>query len=153
MVITAQNKGKGNSKRMLVVLRYGVKFAFSVTVAVSIVGFIFAKSFCEFFITQSQAPEVIHLGVDYVRVMCFTYMCLIVYLVFLNFFNGVGDTKAAMILSILAMWVGRIPLAYGVSHFIGVQGIWIGFAASYCVAMLVGYGYFKLGRWKRIKVI
>jgi len=153
MVITAQNKGKGNHKRMLLALRYGVKFGFWITAGVSCIGFIFAKQFCEFFITQSQAPEVINLGIDYVRVMCFAYVCLIVYLVFLNFFNGVGDTRAAMILSLLAMWVGRIPLAYVVSQFIGVQGIWIGIAASYIVAMLVGYGYFRMGRWKKIKII
>ncbi|MCX5773968.1 MAG: hypothetical protein NTX05_05100 [Fusobacteria bacterium] len=57
------------------------------------------------------------------------------------------------ILYLRAIWVGRILLFYLSSKLLGVQGILIGIAPSYVLAMIVGYCYCKMGRWKRIRII
>ena len=63
--------------------------------------------------------------------------------------RGAGDTVVAMILSIISLWILRIPLAVFFSNLMGSRGIWIGIAISMALSGLLSYCYYKTGRWKR----
>jgi Na+-driven multidrug efflux pump len=77
-------------------------------------------------------------------------------------FRGAGQTKVAMVLSFLARWVFRIPVAIGLAFStiavpgtaltvtglgIGVEGIWLAFAIGASLTFLVAVFWFRLGRW------
>jgi Na+-driven multidrug efflux pump len=78
-------------------------------------------------------------------------------------FRGAGQTKVAMVLSLLSRWVFRVPVAIAlafttvtvpgtalvldVGPSIGVVGIWISYAVGGAVTFLVAVLWFRLGRW------
>ena len=152
-VITGQNKGKGNKVRMEVGLRYGVKLSIWLTLIFSFICFIFAKQLCEIFISSASAPEVVKIGTHYLQVMAFPYIALVVNIVIISFFNGVGDTKAAMVIAFISIWCFRLPFAFLTAKYFGVNGIWYGIAGSYVLSMGVAILYYYTGRWKKVRVI
>jgi Na+-driven multidrug efflux pump len=80
-------------------------------------------------------------------------------------FRGAGDTRIAMVLSLLAQWGFRIPVAAvlafawtvtvpGVGVTItaldwGVEGLWWSYAAGAVVSFLLGAVWFLRGSWKQ----
>jgi len=55
-----------------------------------------------------------------------------------------------MINTLLSLWVIRIPVAkiLSMNHFLGINGVWIGFAIGPLAGFLLAYGYFLTGKWK-----
>ena len=67
----------------------------------------------------------------------------------LGAFRGAGNTKTAMIISILTLWVGRVAsVAYLV--FVadwGETGVWVGMALGNILGAIVGVIWFSRGTW------
>lgn len=152
-VITGQNKGKGNKIRMQAGLLYGIRLAFWITLIFSFICFLFARPLCEIFISSNSAPEVIKIGTHYLQVMSFAYIALVLNIVVISFFNGVGDTKAAMVIAFISIWCFRIPFAFIAAKYFGINGVWYGIAGSYVLSLGVAILYYYTGRWKKVKVI
>jgi len=53
-----------------------------------------------------------------------------------------------MIITLVSLWVLRVPASYFLSEKIGVVGIWWGIPAAWFVGWLLSYAYYKSGRWK-----
>src|SRR5690606_1244100 len=66
-------------------------------------------------------------------------------------FRGAGDTMAAMMLAIFALWVLRFPIAFMLSYrtTLGQTGLWWAFPISEAIAALIALVWFRTGRWKR----
>jgi Na+-driven multidrug efflux pump len=66
--------------------------------------------------------------------------------------RGAGATLVPMLISILSLWVIRVPLAYILSDAFGETGIWwsipIGWTAG-CIGAII---YYKSGLWKKHRV-
>ncbi|MFW6018152.1 MAG: MATE family efflux transporter [Halapricum sp.] len=78
-------------------------------------------------------------------------------------FRGAGQTKVAMVLSLLSRWVFRVPVAVVLAFSltitlptgyvfdtvgIGVEGIWIAFSVGAFLSFLVAVAWFRLGHWQ-----
>jgi Na+-driven multidrug efflux pump len=66
--------------------------------------------------------------------------------------RGAGDTLIPMFITLMGLWIIRIPVAYFLSRHIGINGIWWGVPAAWFVGSLLSTLYYLTGRWKR-KVI
>ena len=66
--------------------------------------------------------------------------------------RGAGDTLTAMIFTLVALWVVRIPASAFLSTRLGSTGIWWGIPAGWIVGFSANLVYYLRGRWKR-KVI
>lgn len=53
-----------------------------------------------------------------------------------------------MLLTLISLWVVRVPLAWFLSQHtpLGARGIWIAMAAGFCVPGCVSYLYYLTGR-------
>jgi Na+-driven multidrug efflux pump len=75
----------------------------------------------------------------------------------LNVFNGTlrgaGATLFPMITSIICLWIIRIPLAYYLSSQWGRIGIWWAIGFSISIGLIITYIYYKIGRWKKKRVV
>jgi Na+-driven multidrug efflux pump len=60
-----------------------------------------------------------------------------------------------MSLTILSMWILRLPLAYFLSHYIfnSVTGVWVAFPVSNVITAIAGIILFLKGSWKTKKII
>lgn len=59
-----------------------------------------------------------------------------------------GRTKESMVLSLLRLWLFRLPLAYYLSTVLGSKGIWIGMALSNIIGAMLGYLWYQRETWQ-----
>ena len=69
-------------------------------------------------------------------------------------FNGAGDTRTPTWINFFCFWVLEIPLAWLLSHPVGLgpTGVFIAITVAFCTMAVVGVVLFKRGRWKQVKV-
>jgi putative MATE family efflux protein len=65
-------------------------------------------------------------------------------------FRGAGDTKVAMVLSLLSRWVFRIPVAWALAYQLTFAelGLWWAMSVSAVASFAVGVVWFRLGTWR-----
>jgi Na+-driven multidrug efflux pump len=67
--------------------------------------------------------------------------------------RGAGDTLTQMLITLLALWIVRIPCSALFSSIWGEAGIWWGIPAGWIVGCLANTVYYLSGRWKRKSVL
>jgi putative efflux protein, MATE family len=97
-----------------------------------------------------DAPATIALGVEYIRIRSVEFAFIGITQVILGAFRGAGNTKIAMTISILTLWVGRVGtsvlLVFGLGW--GPTGLWVGMAVGNVLGAVVGVVWFTRGTWK-----
>ncbi|MCF8002242.1 MAG: MATE family efflux transporter [Halanaerobiales bacterium] len=95
-------------------------------------------------------PDVIEIGVSFLRIVGFSFGFLGVRFILGGSFRGAGNTVVAMILAIIALWGIRLPLAQYLSINLdwGTNGIWWGMFLSNFVTAIIAAFWFKRGGWK-----
>ena len=66
--------------------------------------------------------------------------------------RGAGDTRAPMLIQLIAMWVIMIPLVFYLGGLYGLYGAWIASSVAIVVMGLCYYIRFKQGKWKTMSV-
>jgi len=96
-------------------------------------------------------PEAIRLGDIMFKVVTPSLLMFGLYFAMSGAFQGAGDTKVIMALSVFRLWAVRVPLAYLLAYrtSLGPLSIWAAMFASNFLTAAIGFVYFKLGRWKR----
>ena len=94
-------------------------------------------------------------GARFVRILCLSFAFMGVQQVLAGAFRGAGDTIAAMLLAIFALWVLRFPLAFLLSTrtSLGVLGLWWAFPISEAASALLAWIWFRNRRWEGRAVI
>src|SRR6056297_760176 len=100
-------------------------------------------------------PKVVAVGVDFLKIVGLSFGFLGVRIVIGGSFRGAGNTVAAMILAMIALWGFRVPLAKILSDYfnMGTTGIWWGMFLSNFLSAIIGILWFKKGSWKESKAI
>lgn len=127
----------------------GVRFSILLCFGISLISFLgvllFGQEIMRIFTTDQN---VIAIGQEYLLII---FGFLFVHGA-LNIFNGAlrgaGDTFFPMIISLLCLWLIRIPLAYWLSDLFGRAGIWWAIGASFTIGVAITFIYYKTGFWK-----
>lgn len=147
---TGQNIGAGRMDRV----KNGVRCSMAVNLVLGICVFgsvyFWGDKMISVFTTD---PNVIQIGRDYL----FVLEAFFVVHGALNIFNGVlrgtGDTFVPMLVSLLSLWLIRIPLASWLSNYYGTNGIWWSIGISIGIGCIIIYIYYKTGHWKKKAII
>ncbi len=96
-------------------------------------------------------PEAVAIGDVMFKVVAPSVLFFCLYLVLTGAFQGAGDTRIIMVLSIVRLWVVRVPLAYALAFLAGMGplSIWIAMFASNLSTALAGFAWFRGGRWRK----
>ena len=96
-------------------------------------------------------PEVIGHGARLFRLFSPSVVFFAIFTVITGAFQGGGDTKPVMILSIARLWLLRVPLAVLLSRTagMGAEGIWAAMFISNTVIAAAGFLFLSTGRWLR----
>ncbi len=121
-----------------------------ISVVVSLGSIIFAGPLMRLF---TNDPEVVEIGKQYIYVVSGFYVVFSTMFVIGGVLRGAGDTFIPMIITLLALWVIRIPSSYLLSLKFGYLGIWWGIPAAWFFGALLSFIYFKTGRWKKKSVV
>ena len=143
--MTGQNIGAGKPERAAKANDLAARYMFAILTAFGI--------FCILLSTQilglfSDDPEVIEVGSQFLKILGASFGFIGITRSYTGGLRGAGKTTAAAIITIISLWLVRIPFAYLSINPLGETGIWWAFAISNFVGALLAYAWFKTGRWK-----
>ncbi len=144
-----QNIGADKYERV----KHGLNAAFGMTSVISIivsVGVIMFAGPLMYLFTNDA--EVVEIGKQYIYIVSGFYLLFSSMFIMNGVLRGAGDTFFPMIITILALWIIRIPLSYFLSLKLGAIGIWWGIPIAWAFGVTANYIYYKTGRW-RSKVV
>lgn len=63
--------------------------------------------------------------------------------------RGAGDTMIPFLITIITLWIIRVPLSLFLSARLGTDGIWWGIPAAWAMGSALSTAYYLSGRWRR----
>jgi putative MATE family efflux protein len=121
----------------------------AISVIVSVIVMLFGHQLMAAFTSDLK---VIDIGEQYLFIVGAFYLLFSTMFIANGVLRGAGDTLIPMFITLLGLWLIRIPVAYFLSRHIGINGIWWGVPAAWLVGSVLSVLYYLGGRWKR-KVI
>lgn len=149
--MVGQNLGADRADRASRAVYLAASTAAGVMFLVAVIAVLITEPIVSVFLGDVEnAPETIAFGVDYVRTRSVEFAFIGVTQVMLGAFRGAGNTKTAMIISIVTLWVGRVGTVYLLVFGLGwgESGIWIGMAVGNILGALISIPWFLRGTWK-----
>jgi len=145
--LVGQNLGAGLVRRVHETVRWSVLVSGSITLVVALVAFFRPQALMVLF-TRDQA--VLAEGSLYLRYLAFAYVPMALMFAVAGVIRGAGDTVPTMVLTLVSLWLVRVPLAAYLSTrtSLGVAGVWLAVAASPYVGLTLYYAYYRSGRWQ-----
>ncbi|MGM0446426.1 MAG: MATE family efflux transporter [Bacillota bacterium] len=145
--MVGQNLGAENIKRAESSAWRSTVIIFITLTLLAVISNLFPRAIIGVFNTN---PEVIEIGVSFLRIVGFSFGFLGIRFVIGGSFRGAGNTVVAMVLAIIALWGLRLPLAQILSFNLdfGTSGIWWGMFLSNFLTALIAMFWFKRGGWK-----
>lgn len=144
--VVGQNLGAGRFDRVGAAVRWGSIIAAAVTGLVTLVAVLNPTILMVLF-TQDQG--VLAEGRHYLQIIGWSYIPFALLFILGGVMRGAGDTMATMILTVIGLWAVRVPVAVFLDRQMGTTGIWLSIVISATVSLLLHWGYYSTGRWKR----
>ena len=154
--IAGQNLGGQKLDRVFKTLRTSIFFGLVIGSACAVVLFFFSREIGSIFLKESsQSAQVLDYVRGYYHWMAFIFPCYAVVFSIQGVLRSAGDTMALLVLSFLAMFVIRIPLAYVLAGPGGLRqdGIWIAMVTSSALAVILNWLYYRRGTWLNRRII
>jgi putative MATE family efflux protein len=150
--MVGQNLGAQMPDRAERAVWLATKVGASVMIAVAVVAALFPESIVSVFMATGTeaARETVDLGATYLRIRSAEFAFMAVMQVMLGAYRGAGNTKTAMAFSMVALWVGRVPVVYLLAFVAGwgATGIWVGMAFGSILGATTAALWFTRGTWK-----
>lgn len=152
--VVGQNVGAQKHHRVPEAFWWGILIGGGITLLVSAVTLTFPGALLSMFINTQRDPGVLPIGVGYLRIVGAFYTVFAIFFVSNGVINGSGQTLITTIISLIGLWILRVPLAYLLPKYLthDVTGIWYAMGISSTVGMLISVTYYASGRWKRTVV-
>jgi putative MATE family efflux protein len=150
--LVGQNIGAGNIRRAEQAARLSGWVAFWFLSGVAVLFFIFAADIVRFFVPEDEA--LVAAGAGFVHITAVSYGVIGGQQVLLGAFRGAGDTRTAMMFSLITQWVFQFPLSFYLCRYtsLGVTGVWWGFPIANILATILTIMWFRKGRWKELNL-
>ncbi|GAF03060.1 MATE family efflux transporter [Saccharicrinis fermentans] len=145
-----QNLGANKIDRIKKGLRATLFMSWSISFVVMLMTYLFSKPLMGLF---SNNPEVVGYGSSYLLIVSSFYLIFSTMFVLHGVLRGAGATLIPMFITLMSLWIIRIPLAIFFSRAFGVEGIWWAIPAGWTFGMIGSLMYYLSGKWKRKGVI
>ncbi|WP_257453575.1 MATE family efflux transporter [Archangium lipolyticum] len=145
--LAGQNLGAGHHGRVREIFTWGCLFSGAITLVISAAAVLFPEPLLRVFTTDAV---VIELGTSYLHIVGACYVLFGLVFVSNGIINGAGATMITTFISLLSLWVIRVPGAYWLSRQMNsVKGVWYAIAFSFFVSLACSMAYYFSGRWQR----
>lgn len=147
---TGQNLGAGKISRIKNGLKATMLIAFVFCLVLVTIIIVFKHQLVSMF---NNDTEVIRIGAEYLTIVNLFYILFIVMFIFSGVLRGAGATIVPMFITVLSLWLIRIPVAAVLSKYMGEKGIWWAIPIAWFVGMLGSLLYYFSGKWKTKGVV
>jgi len=145
-----QNLGAGRSERVREGLKATLLMTTGVSLTVTLIAWLYGRQLMGIFTTNQ---EVIEIGYNYLVIVSSFYVVFSSMFVTQAVMRGAGDTLIPMFITLIALWLLRIPASHLLSLRFGAVGIWWGIPVAWLFGFVAAYIYYRTGRWKRKVVV
>lgn len=147
--LVAQSLGSGNEKLAKHYADTCTLWGFILMTCMGALMFLFAPQLIGIFTADTA---VILLGSAVLRIEAFGEPGFGLSQLVFGVLRGAGDTKIPFFISLLGMWMVRIPFAWILlkTTALGLKGIWIAMMTDLTIRGIVSWVYYRKGRWKHI---
>ncbi len=145
-----QNLGANKLDRVRSGLKATIIMSSSISVLVTLLIISLKYTIIKMFTSD---PEVIRIGAEYLVIVSSFYLIFTLMFKINGVLRGAGDTLIPMFITLLSLWVIRIPFAWFFSDRIGEAGIWWSAPAGWIVGLTLSYFYYLSGKWKSKVVV
>lgn len=145
-----QNLGANKPERV----KHGLKATFMMSGALalltSLLVIVFRHQLMSLFTSDTAVLEI---GANYLVIVSSFYIFFSTMFVIGGVMRGAGDTIVPMFITLFALWAIRIPAAWIMSRYFGVNGIWWSIPVAWFIGMTLSYLYYLKGNWKSKVVV
>jgi len=127
-----------------------LKMSSIIAVIISATVLIFSNFIIDLF---TNDPEVIRIGTEYLTIVGAFYIVFTAMFTIAGVMRGAGDTLIPMFISLIALWVIRIPAAWILSNRFEEIGIWWAIPMGWFVGFSLSFIYYLTGNWKKKVII
>lgn len=158
-----QNIGAGKIERVRRGLSRTMLMASGTAIAITLLVIAFKYPLMRLFTTDNA---VIDIGGNYLTIVTSFYLLFTGMFVYNGVMRGAGDTLIPMFITLISLWIVRIPSAiflsqgsmqlFGISlkgFDLGESGIWWSIPAGWGFGLIFSFIYYRTGRWKTKSVI
>jgi putative MATE family efflux protein len=144
--LVGQALGARDEARAKRVVRISLKGCLIFMTPLLVFAFFFGGDLIRFFVND---PEAIKLGDVMFKIVSPSVLMFGLFLAATGAFQGAGDTRVIMVLSIVRLWVLRVPLAwlFASACKLGPLSIWYAMFISNTLTALAGFIYYREGKW------
>jgi len=121
-----------------------------IAISITLLSMAFAGPLIRLF---TDSPEVVEIGIQYIYIVTPFYIIFSTMFIFNGVLRGAGATVIPMIITILALWVIRVPISWLLSNEIGSNGIWWGIPIAWAFGVICSTIYYLTGKWKQKAVV
>lgn len=141
-----QNIGAGKLDRISEGLKVTIKLSALISVAIGLCFFFFGIFFMKMF---TDDPMVAFYGNEYLVISSAFYIVFSALFCYSAVMRGAGDVIIPMFITLISLWLIRIPFAYFFAPYIAEKAIWWSAPAGWTIGLILSYLYYKTGRWHR----
>ncbi len=144
-IFVGQNIGANKPERIKQGLRSTLIMTSAYSIFISLVAWFFGMHLMGLF---TNDPQVIEAGYEYLVIVSSFYVFFSAMFANHGLLRGAGDTLIPMFITILALWLLRIPVSHFLSQKMGTAGIWWGIPIAWVFSWFITHLYYLSGKWK-----
>lgn len=148
-MLVGQNIGAGQVHRAKDVFKWGIGICGGITFVIAILATVMPHVLVSMFLKANE-HHALATGTNYLRIVAVSYVFFAVLFVANGVINGAGYTFVTTIISIVALYAARVPLAVYLSHRMHrVEGVFWAMMISNAVSMTIALCCYLSGFWKK----
>jgi putative MATE family efflux protein len=146
-IFGSQAIGAQRNDLLAKVIRSGVGLNYAIGGTLIILCYIFKREIVGLFLTDQPTLEI---AVRLLAITLWSYLLFGNAAVLSGIMRASGTVFWPTAISIAAIWGVEVPVAYILSHRIGIEGIWFGYPAAYATSLTLQSAYYFFV-WKRMR--
>ncbi|PWD98829.1 MATE family efflux transporter [Marinilabilia rubra] len=145
-----QNLGAGEIGRIKKGLRSTLIMSWAISFFVMAIVIFQGEALMKLF---SNSAEVVEHGKNYLIIISSFYPVFATMFIMHGTLRGAGDTLIPMFITLISLWIVRIPLAAILSGEMGPSGIWWAIPSGWTIGLTGTLSYYLSGKWKNKGII
>ncbi|MFD7522886.1 MATE family efflux transporter [Paenibacillus chitinolyticus] len=146
----AQNVGAGRWDRVHRVTGVGVMYNVLMTGVLVCLIYLFNRSALSLFLPEGQAIEI---GMRINLLTLWSFIIFGITFVVSGVVRSTGAVMFPLLITFLALWCLRIPLAYYLADSYGLDAVWWSFPVGFTLGSLLSVAYYFWGNWKKASML
>jgi len=149
--MVAQNVGAGLWVRVARVTQVGLFFNVLMTGALVALIYLFNRHSLGLFLGEDSVAIEIAQHIN--SVVLWSFILFGFTIVVFGTVRATGAVMAPLVILFISMWLIRLPFAWMLGPHIGAESIWWSFPLGSVVSVLLSFGYYRYGNWRRSHIL